>query len=39
LVNVSPPSKHRLAGGGAPHRSLMAPLTVIGLNEIRVSSS
>jgi hypothetical protein len=30
MVHASSPSRHRLAGEGAPHQSLVAPLTVVG---------
>jgi hypothetical protein len=34
MVHASPPSRRHLAGGGAPRRSLTAPLTVVGPNKI-----
>jgi hypothetical protein len=33
MVHAYPPSRRRLARGGAPHRSPVLPLTVIGPNK------
>jgi hypothetical protein len=33
MVHASQPSRHRLAGGGASHRSPVAPLTAVGLDK------
>jgi hypothetical protein len=38
MVHTSPPCRRCLARGGAPHRSLTAPLTTVGPNKIRQSS-
>jgi hypothetical protein len=37
MVHASPPSRRRLAGGGAPHQSSVAPLTVVSPYKIRQS--
>jgi hypothetical protein len=39
MVQASPPSKHRLAGGGAPHHRPTTPLTITDLDKTRVSDS
>jgi hypothetical protein len=39
MVRASPPSRHHLAGGGAPRQSPAAPLTFIGPDKIGLSGS
>jgi hypothetical protein len=38
MVHISLPSRHRLAGGGAPRQSLAVRLTAVGPDKIGQSS-